>query len=209
MKRMMLALLLAVPAAVALASDEPNEAQEQGGVVTAREAVPEAERTPTAPPPSDPLDRTMQELMELRNNTADAPAVDPVQRPDVEYVPSRVGAPSVTVDIDRSVLGVAPGQPRPTLRREGEFIVNRRGRLVRSPDGAHVLFAFESDSQSAQEPPMVVQACRNLEAMENYVVDRGDAAVFIVSGQVHAYRGANYLLPTMWKLAQDQGNLQP
>ncbi len=210
MRAILLALLIvAMPAPVLLAqqpegSDEAGAGSQEAAPAEAP-AQPSAPLPRTEPRPIDPLDRTMQELEDLRR---EAPAV-PAPRPGVEYVPARVGAPSVSVDIDRSILGVAPGQPLPTLRREGEFIVNRRGRVVRSPDGAHVLFQFEADSATAQEPPMVLQPCRNLQAMEDYVVERGDTTVFIVSGQVHVYRGANYLLPTTWKLAYDQGNLQP
>ena len=40
------------------------------------------------------------------------------------------------------------------------------------------------------------------------IEQRGDTVVFLISGQIHTYRGANYLLPTMMKLAIDQGNLQ-
>jgi hypothetical protein len=43
--------------------------------------------------------------------------------------------------------------------------------------------------------------------MEDTVDRRGDTTVFILSGQVHTYRGANYLLPTMMKVAVDTGNL--
>ena len=111
------------------------------------------------------------------------------------------------MDIDPAVLGVAPGEDPPPLRREGEFIVNRRGRLVRSSEGGHLLFVFESDTQAAPELPMILQACQLLEAMEETVQRRGDMTVFILSGQVHAYRGANYLLPTMMKIAVDKGNL--
>ena len=37
---------------------------------------------------------------------------------------------------------------------------------------------------------------------------RGDAVMFVVTGQVHRYHGANYLLPTMMKLEPNRGNLQ-
>lgn len=204
MKHALLALLVALAAAMPLHAQQPEDASDSS------QAGPPAEASPTPATPdagtADPLDQTMRELQDLRR---ESPAIEPTGRGNVEYVPSRVGAPSVTVDIDRSVLGVAPGQPLPTLKREGDFIVKRRGRLIRSPDGAHVLFRFEADSAESQEPPMVLQACRNLEAMEDHVSERGDAVVFVVSGQVHVYRGANYLLPTMWTLAPDQGNLQP
>ena len=55
---------------------------------------------------------------------------------------------------------------------------------------------------------MILQACQLLQTMEDIVQQRGDTVVFLISGQIHTYRGANYLLPTMMKLAIDQGNLQ-
>ena len=193
------ALCLILIGAVAASAADPE--------TTPPEPSPETS-TQTEQPPAEPepaLDQTMQEMMDLRG---EAPIVDPERRPDVQNAPGRVGVPAVTVDVDRSVLGVAPGEPQPHLRREGDFVVNRRGRVIRSPDGAHVLFVFEAADKESPEPPMILQACRNLQAMEDIVAERGDAAEFIVSGQVHVYRGANYLLPTMYQLAYDKGNLQ-
>ncbi|MEO1237103.1 MAG: hypothetical protein AAFX76_09975, partial [Planctomycetota bacterium] len=38
-------------------------------------------------------------------------------------------------------------------------------------------------------------------------VERGDAVVFVVSGRVHTYRGANHLLLTTVRQPVDAGNL--
>jgi hypothetical protein len=122
--------------------------------------------------------------------------------PEAPVVP----VPPAAIEIDPAVLGVAPGDPMPSLRREGEFLVNRRGRLLRSPEG-YQLFVFEADGPASPELPMIVQPSRLLQAMEDIVHERGDAVVFILSGQVHAYRGANYILPTMMKIAIPKGNL--
>jgi len=122
--------------------------------------------------------------------------------PEAPVVP----VPPAAVEIDPAVLGVAPGDPMPQLRREGEFMVNRRGRLLRSPEG-YQLFVFEADGAGSPELPMIVQPSRLLQAMEEIVAERGDAVVFVISGQVHAYRGANYILPTMMKIAIRKGNL--
>lgn len=148
----------------------------------------------------------------------DPPVVEPSRQPDIRPVtPGRPGAPgrpgsrvpTTRPNIDRAILGIAPGQDQPTLRREGEFIVSRKGRLQQAGEGGAALFVFEADGQDAGEAPMIMQPCRLLEDMEDYVARHGDRVVFIVSGQVHTYRGANYLLPTMMKLAVDQGNLRP
>ena len=201
------ALLILLFVAASTVAQEPNEPVDDQASQTEVPAAadPSGSARPTEPSDAGDEDQTMRELMELRD---EAPVVEPVRKPEVEYVPSRVGVPAATVDVDRSILGVAPGDEQPTLRREGEFLISRRGRLVRSPDGAHVLFVFESDDEDSPEPPMIMQPCRWLETMETIVQQRGDAVVFIVTGQIHTYRGANYLLPTMVKQAIDQGNLQ-
>lgn len=210
------ALLIVLFLAAAVIAQEPNEPTEQAP------PPPEAAETPDAPDAPEtrgaaageisdvdadaPNPRqTMREMMELRD---ESPVVEPVRTPQVQYVPSRIGVPAATVDVDHSILGIAPGEETPTLRREGEFVISRRGRLIRSPDGAHVLFAFEADDKDSPEPPMILQACQWLETMETIVQQRGDSVVFIVTGQIHTYRGANYLLPTMVKQAIDQGNLK-
>jgi hypothetical protein len=73
----------------------------------------------------------------------------------------------------------------------------------------HVLFVFESDEKDAPEAPMILVPCQWLQSMEDIVRDRGERVVFKVSGQVLAYRGLNYLLPTMFTVDFDRGNLQP
>ena len=112
------------------------------------------------------------------------------------------------VDVDAGVLGVAPGLAQPKLRREGEFIPIRRGRIVRSASAEQIMFVFEADAKHAQEPPMFLMPCQKLENMERIVVERGDKQIFQISGQVFTYRGANYLLPMVMKLAVDKGNLE-
>lgn len=146
------------------------------------------------------------------------PLIEPTVRPGSSDGPRtgpRAAAPTTSVSVDPAVLGIAPnpgsGQrgEAPTLRREGEFIVSRRGRLVRSPDGAHMLFVFDAESEQSPETPLIILPSQMLQSMEEIVQQRGDRVVFILSGQITTYRGANYVLPTMMKLALDRGNLQP
>jgi len=147
----------------------------------------------------------MDQLLEQRR---ESPTIEPIREPQVNPEASRVGAPAVTVDLDPAVVGVAPGAEAPALLPEGTFIVNRRGRVIRSQDGAHVMFVFEADGAESPEAPMILQRCRKLEDMEDYVEKHGDQTVFRLSGQVHTYRNANYLLPTMMVVDIDRGNLE-
>ncbi|MEX2671641.1 MAG: hypothetical protein WD294_05970 [Phycisphaeraceae bacterium] len=94
-----------------------------------------------------------------------------------------------------------------SLREEGSFIVQRRGRVMYARDGGHVLFVLDADGRESPESPMILQPCRLLATMERIVQQGGDQVLFTVSGQVQRYRGANYLLPTMMRVVPDKGNL--
>ena len=168
---------------------------------------------PAATQPASDSATAEETMNNLLGSRKAAPVIEPMNSP-VNYPGMRTGggtggtgAPAAGVDIDPAVLGIAPGEDPPPLRREGEFIVNRRGRPIRSAQGAHLLFVFESDTMNNPELPMILQACQLLEAMEDTIQRRGDTTVFILSGQINSYRGANYLLPTMMKIAVDKGNL--
>lgn len=150
----------------------------------------------------DPID-----LMEaMLDDRGDAP-----RRPDTAPVASPVDG-----ELDEALQGIKPKtEAEEKLLREGEYLVNRAGRLVRGLGGAvggeaaNVLFAFEADGSNpaSAEAPMLVMPCKLLELMEDNVVERGDQVVFIVSGRVYTYRGANYLMLSTMRLQYDLGNL--
>jgi len=120
-------------------------------------------------------------------------AVEPTERP-------KSGAnlaPAIKVGVDPRVLGLPPGMPAPELRREGDYVRMRRGRIVGSAEGDCAVFVFESDDEKAPLPPMVLVRCNVLQGMEDLVHKRGDRFLFTLSGQILQYRGVNYLLPTM------------
>ncbi|MEM1108799.1 MAG: hypothetical protein AAGH99_08930 [Planctomycetota bacterium] len=133
------------------------------------------------------------------------------QRPDTTPTTSPLNR-----ELDEALQGIKPeDEDDEELRREGEYLVNRAGRLVRGIGGAvggeaaNVMFAFEADGgdPAAAEAPMLVMPSKLLELMEDTVVEKGDQAVFVISGRVYAYRGANYLMPTTMRLEYDLGNL--
>ena len=145
-----------------------------------------------------------QVLSDLMKHRKERPVIAPTRKPIVEASPD--GAPP-TMKFDTRVLGTAPGIPQPKLRLEGEFVPLRRGRVVRTPVGNQAMFVFEADGKHALDPPMFIMPCQILESMERLVVDGGDSVVFFLSGQIFTYRGANYILPSVMKLAVDMGNL--
>jgi len=191
MKANPLALLLALTAAFAaaftLAQDPPAEP------APAEKAGDEAE------PSRQSAEDVLNELLQRRNEN---PLIEPA-RP-VDPTP-----PEPDAEPGRKI-GVAPGAKNTRLMREGQFVLTRRARMVRAAGGATPwVLSFEADTDGMADPPMFVMPCRMLEDMEKIVGERGDSVTFIVSGQAFVYRGANYLLPTLMKLAPDRGNLRP
>ncbi|WP_145076505.1 hypothetical protein [Poriferisphaera corsica] len=149
-------------------------------------------------------DEVMRELLLKRKKP---PVITPSRRPDVE--PNKEALPvmpAATVNIDPTVLGVAPGDELPPLLVDGTMVVNRTGRLKRTPEGFQI-FVFEADDSEKPERPLIMQPCKKLESMEKIVQELGDRVIFTVSGQVQLYRNNNYLLPTMVKLDYERDNL--
>lgn len=182
-----------------LAQQTPVQQGDQVSAAAKSDAQPEAAPASPAGGSSEVLDQVMQQMQ--RN-----PALEPA--PTAAPGSGTSGAaPVIKLGVDAGVLGVAPGMPAPRLRREGDFVISRRGRIVPSPSGDRTLFAFESDSARMVDPPMFLVPCQTLESMEQLVQERGDRIVFILSGQILEYRGSNHLLPTMMKLDIDRGNL--
>ena len=147
-------------------------------------------------------------MEQLRKRREAAPRIEPTNTSGIAPIQASVRPQVRSGAVDQAVMGVAPGARPPTLRREGEFVISRKGRVVATPDGGRTLFHFEADAESSPEAPMVLLQCRLLQNMEDIVHQRGDQAVFIITGQVFVYRGANYLLPTMFTLSIDKGNLR-
>lgn len=185
--------LIAAPLLAQNDQDEDEPASQADASATAADP---SDPAPEASGSDDTANAVMRQMLERLDQTT---VVEPSQRPGDERVRA--------ADLNPRVMGVAPDQAQPRLRREGSFVVSRRGRIARSSDGRHMLFVFEHETEQTPEPPMILVPCQMLETMETFVEKRGDQIVFILSGQVLTYRGANHLLPTMMKLAIDRGNL--
>ena len=88
----------------------------------------------------------------------------------------------------------------------GAPLVDRPGRLIAAGDWWS--FVFESDHPDYPEPPVKLLPNRNVELMVE-VSDRGTTGlVFIVSGEVTAFKGESYLLPRAARRRIDSGNLR-
>jgi hypothetical protein len=131
---------------------------------------------------------------------------DPPPRPAPKPI-----APKSAPPRDDSIPGLEDADfriaPAP-LRREGSFITRQRGSMLRLPGGDKA-FIFHKDAQGRAERPMVLLPCLTLQSMEQILADRNDDTAFLITGQVYAYRGVNYLLPTAAPTASIAGIAKP
>lgn len=93
------------------------------------------------------------------------------------------------------------------LLPEGYRLVDRPGRMAESPDGGW-MFVFEERGRGELEAPIRLLPNRYLEQMERVSEDGGQPLVFVVSGDVTEYRGANYLLVQKLLIRASMGNLK-
>jgi hypothetical protein len=80
---------------------------------------------------------------------------------------------------------------------EGTLLLRRPARLVRNAEGAWSLAFDNDDPNRTDNASIIVLPSRALMRMEQWAMGQGDAARFLVSGRVYAYRGQSYLLPTI------------
>jgi hypothetical protein len=92
-------------------------------------------------------------------------------------------------------------KPAP-LRGEGTFLLRQRGSIVKLPGGEKA-FIFHPDETGKSERPMVLVQSTTLQRMEQAAADRPGQTAFAVSGQVFAYRGVNYLLPSAYAIVHE------
>lgn len=89
---------------------------------------------------------------------------------------------------------VAPAAPAVTVLREGTYLVDRTGRMVRGSDGQQVQFAFDADGKTLQDPPIIILPNLKLMAMETAAAGSSRDLHFRITGMVTEYRGRNYVL---------------
>ncbi len=197
-----LTLTFASVIAIADEGDVPEEAKKPAA--EAKEAAEKADKPAEAETGEKSAEDVLNDLLKRREEN---PLVEPA-RPTPKNPGTTKPAPDRPAPA--AVKGLNPQVDKVRLKREGEFVVTRRGRIVRAAGGSSPwIFAFDSDANGLSDPPMYLMPCRLLEEMEAMVEQYGGEAVFVVSGQVFVYRGSNHLLPTLMKLAPNRGNLQP
>lgn len=143
-----------------------------------------------AKPAPGPRTRTAEQMLDEMLKPAPGTAATPgaVARP----LPNPSDPPAA--DRTSGAGAVKPGAPVVTVLREGTFVVDRTGRLVRSADGSMAEIVFEADGRAMRDPPMVIVPNLKLMAMENAAASATRDLRFRISGMVTEYRGRNYIL---------------
>jgi hypothetical protein len=146
---------------------------------TGDDAEPAAE---TGSEPGEPA--SVLDDPDVRGLLEELEAARPTTTPDPRAQP---GAPSPAEPVAGGVPPVPDGTP----------VVRRRGRLVRTGEGAWA-FVFDNDPDDPLgAESMVVMPCLLLQRMERQAQSDGDAHQLTVSGRIHTHQGQAYLLPTM------------
>ncbi len=90
--------------------------------------------------------------------------------------------------------GIAPGAPAASVMREGTLLVDRTGRIVRTPDGSQVEFVFDADGIALKDTPVIILPNLKLLAMEQAAAGVNRDLRFRITGMVTEYRSRNYVL---------------
>jgi hypothetical protein len=164
-------------------------------IVLAQSPIPDTQPSttqPTAANPSSPpsADQVLNQMLREPAGGRTAP-LEPVAGPPSADAISGVGA-------------LAPNAPAVLLVREGTEIVDRVGRLLKTPDGTQEELSFESDGRAMHDPPMIILPNLMLVLMENRAAGALSDPRFRVSGMVTEYRGRNYILLEKVVVVQDK-----
>lgn len=169
-----LVCLAAGLAAGALASAAVAQAEEPG----ANEPAPGTADLPLQPVSGDP--ESSQPLQ-------------PTSRPQPRsVVPGQPSAADAVPGLGRRDLAGGGG-----LIREGAFLVDRRTVIIEAPTGEFIA-VFGTAPES--DPPMVLLPGRTLSGIEQLMRASPSRISATISGEVTAYEGRNYLMPTLYRL---------
>lgn len=91
-----------------------------------------------------------------------------------------------------------------SLKREGNLIVQRTVRLLKSETAEEWELHFEAENEDLQEPPMIALENSNLARMQQQQHIAGREIRFVVSGLITQYKGRNYLLIERARIVGDE-----
>lgn len=97
--------------------------------------------------------------------------------------------PSPSYDTSGSV---APNAPRQALKREGTYIVDRIGRLVKT--STEWEFNLEADGEGLADPPLIVLKNLKLKLMQDQIAASNRDLRFRITGMLTEYDGRNCVL---------------
>ena len=145
----------------------------------------------TTQPSQLPPEQMLNQM--LRPNNAGPKPLQPVVNPP---------------DIDKTTgkAAIAPAATTQQLRREGDWIRDKVGRLTKGSDGQSWEFTFDADGRSMQDPPVVILPNLKLMQMENAVSGSNRDLKFRITGMVTEYKGRNYVLLEKAMVESDTGN---
>ena len=129
---------------------------------------------PATQPSTRPADMPADQLLNQMLRPANGPAMQPLQ-------------PILNPPVMDQTSGkmVVPNSAIPqNLKREGDYIRDRLGRLTKSADGTQMEFTFESDGRTMQDPPVIILPNLKLMAMENAVNSSNRDLRFRITGPV-------------------------
>ena len=149
-------------------------------------------------------ERAQEAERELGNTDADVSADELAARVDrlSEDRERRVEIPSAIVETDEPVVSAS-------IVPEGELVIDMAGRVSRDGSGLWV-FTSDNDADSAPEESaltgeVTLLPCLMLQALERDLQLVPARSRLHLSGRVLVFEGANYLLPTLYRIRPDVG----
>jgi hypothetical protein len=136
-----------------------------------------------------PADQLLQQMLRPANGPVLQPLQPILNPPVVDQTTGQMVVPNSTLPQN--------------LKREGDFINDRLGRLTKGSDGQTMEFTFESDGRTMQDPPVIILPNLKLMSMEDAVNSSNKDMRFRITGQLTEYKGRNYILLDKVSVVQD------
>lgn len=132
--------------------------------------------------------------------TAQAQDDQPTSRPSPTTLPAQQILDRMLQSRPDAGRPLSPGDvpvtetDQPFVRKEGDVLRQRVGRLVRTQDRKGWEFKYEADGKTLQDPPMEILPNTNLAAMEATLKNSNRDVRFRITGVTTLYNGHNYIL---------------